>query len=102
MTEKKDKEKEAITFSDLLTQKQWEDYGEFLAEAPSAYARELEEDIKRYGIRSGKMFLKSLTSESLSLVSSKPKSCCFTVGLSGLTEPFPNNAHFRECAARSV
>lgn len=47
MTEKKDKEKESITFSDLLTQKQWEDYGEFLAEAPSTYARELEEDIKR-------------------------------------------------------
>ena len=41
------KEKESITFSELLTQKQWEDYGEFLAEAPSTYAKELEEDIKR-------------------------------------------------------
>lgn len=36
-----------ITFQDLLTQKQWDDYSEFISEAPVYYEKEMREDIIR-------------------------------------------------------
>lgn len=35
------------TFADLLSQKQWDDYGDFITQAPDTYTRELSEDLKR-------------------------------------------------------
>jgi hypothetical protein len=41
-----------ITFSDLLGQKKWDDYGSFISQAPEVYTRELGEDMQREeGIR---------------------------------------------------
>jgi hypothetical protein len=36
-----------ISFADLLSQKQWESYGDFITEAPETYTRELSEDLRR-------------------------------------------------------
>ncbi|MCL4829676.1 MAG: hypothetical protein KJZ95_20090 [Caldilinea sp.] len=36
-----------VTFHDLLSQKQWDNYSEFISEAPSYYQQELQRDIAR-------------------------------------------------------
>lgn len=37
----------SVTFADLLKQRRWDDYTSFIAEAPSVYASELEDDLRR-------------------------------------------------------
>ena len=37
----------AVTFHDLLNQKQWHDYASFVSEAPAHYQKELSQDIAR-------------------------------------------------------
>jgi hypothetical protein len=36
-----------LSFADLLAQKQWENYGDFISQASDTYTRELSEDLKR-------------------------------------------------------
>lgn len=42
-----DDRKNEITFADLLAQRKWDDYREFISQAPQEYAKELSEDLSR-------------------------------------------------------
>ena len=46
-TMSKTPEKSGITFKDLLSQKQWNNYSQFISEAPAHYEKEIREDIIR-------------------------------------------------------
>lgn len=47
MSTPKKKSAVELSFAELLAQKQWESYGDFISQAPETYARELSEDLKR-------------------------------------------------------
>jgi len=36
-----------VTFADLLNQRQWEDYNQYVAEAPTEYVAEMEQDLRK-------------------------------------------------------